>query len=357
MLLLAESPYLGGITSHLLSIVRAFRDSPRFDICLATLPGRRPDTTLIDQCRTLGISIHVLPMAAPFDVRVRRELRDFLTHHAIDLVHTHNYRATFLGHWSGVPVPVVATCHGMAVDAPWRLKAWQWAERRAMRRQVATVACSEFVRDALIRHGLVPERVRVVHNGFAPPDTPYRPLSRSLLDIPEDRLVVLYVGRLVEGKGIALLIDALADGKDATGLILGDGPLRGTLEAGARSVNADVRFAGAIADPTPYYAIADVVALPSRMEALPMTLIEAAAFGKPCVACRVGGVPEVVEDGRTGMLVDMDDVAAIRTALAAYRDPGLREAHGQAARARWRERFSLEVMARRLAEVYDTAMA
>ncbi|MDQ1256207.1 MAG: hypothetical protein QG656_803, partial [Candidatus Hydrogenedentes bacterium] len=135
-------------------------------------------------------------------------------------------------------------------------------------------------------------------------------------------------------------------------LIAGDGPLRAKLEEQARASGADVRFLGLQIEPGPFYTLADVVVLPSAMEALPMTLIEAAAYGKPVVASAVGGILEVVRDGETGFLTPPGDVPQLRRALERCKDPELRATLGRQAQTRWQTHFSLARFSEKLVAVY-----
>jgi len=132
--------------------------------------------------------------------------------------------------------------------------------------------------------------------------------------------------------------------------------LRESLEAHAQALNADARFVGFVAEPAGLYRLADVVALVSEMEAFPTVLLEAAAYGKPVVASRVGGIPEIVADGVTGIVVAPGNVTAVGAALERLQDAGLREGMGVAAHTAWRERFSGAQMAAALARVYDEAL-
>lgn len=352
VLLLAESPYFGGITSHLFSILDAFKDRDDFDLVLATLPGRRDDATLLDWARKRGQPVHVLPMAWAYDPRVFAALRRLVRSAAIDLIHTHNYRATLVADFARTGKPVINTFHLMVTEPSLRLKAWQWAELRAMRRHRLTIACSDFVRDWLIASGHLPGHVRTIHNAFAPPDPPAPPVTRDELHVPEDRLVVLYAGRLVQRKGVGLLLEALAGMPDVTAVIVGDGPMRAALEQQAAALRVDARFVGPRDDATPFYPLADMVALPSSMEGLPMGLIEAAAYGKPAVATPVGGTPEIVRDGETGLLVPYGDVQRLRDALDRCRDATFRETLGQQARAHWQAHFTPARLAEELAAAY-----
>jgi len=131
-------------------------------------------------------------------------------------------------------------------------------------------------------------------------------------------------GRLEEQKGQDVLLDALAEvrrrGLEFVAVLAGDGSLRPALEQRARTLGleANVRFAGQVEDLGPLLGAADVVALPSRWEGMPLVLLEALARGRPVVASAVGGVPEVVTDGEHARLVPPGDVAALATALETF---------------------------------------
>lgn len=351
---LAESPYFGGIAAHIRSVVRAFRDRPGVTVSVATLPGRRDDRWLFD---ALGeTNVHEVPMAGRFDFAAAGRLRDYVAHERFDVVHTHNYRSTLLAAHARLPVPVVNTSHGMVVDPSLTLRAYRWAELRAMRKLRATVAVSDFVNRWLMSKGVSGEQVRTIHNGYEP-EADGRTLERSKLGVPGGATVYLFVGRLAHGKGIREFIDALRGIEQAFAVVVGDGPLRKDSEAVAHAGRVAAHFAGVQRDVSPYYRLANVVVLPSRMEALPMTLIEAAAFGKPVVASNVGGIPEIVVDGETGLLVNVRDHAQLHDALCKLTDTSLHAKFGHAAQARWRERFSLDRMANSLESLYRDVLA
>ncbi|MCX5772463.1 MAG: glycosyltransferase family 4 protein [Candidatus Hydrogenedentes bacterium] len=354
VLLLADSPYFGGITTHLMSIARSMAGSP-FEICMATLPGRRDDTALIDACRREKTPIHEFRMSHAFDLAVLSQLRRHVVENGIRLVHTHNYRATLLARLARAPVPIVNTCHGAAAERSLRVKGWQWAELMAIRRNRLTIACSDYVRRWLEARGLNGGRIRTIRNGYAAP-ADVKPVTRAEAGVPEPDLLAFYAGRLCDGKGLEYLVDAVSGMAGVTVLIAGDGPQRAELERRAQAAGSRVRFLGQMADPGPFYRLADVVVLASRMEALPMTLIEAAAFGRPSIATGVGGVPEVVEPGESGLLVGYGDVNGLRDALEQMKDMGTRESMGGRARQIWEERFTPERFAEELSKAYAEAL-
>lgn len=355
VLILADTPYIGGITSYVIAAAEALREKGGAEAVLATLPGRRDDATLMEQARARGLEVHTFAMRHRFDLAARGPIRDFARAERIDLIHTHDYRAHWLLHNApGLP-PVVSTCHGIVTSGPLRTRLWQRGALHAMRGHRRVIAVSEAVRRELLARGLDPARVKTVYSGYSRPEG-VTPADRGALGIPDGRLVVLYCGRLVEEKGVRYLIEAMEGLVDVALLIAGTGPAEGALKTAARNAFVAAVFTGAVTQPAPLYALADVVALPSASEALPMTLVEAAAWGKPALATRVGGTPEVVEDGATGMLMAHSDVSALRDALCALRDPALRARLGAAARARWQERFSPERFGEGLAEVYREAL-
>ena len=356
VLVVADSPYFGGVASHVLAIHDAFRGHDRFEILLVTFSGRREDHALLQAAREQDVPIHVFPMSSTFDARVLGALRRFLAEARVDLIHTHGYRGTLLCALVARRVPMTSTCHGEAVAAGLRLRAWQWARLRSMRRRPLTIACSGHVRRWLIARGFGASAVRTIHNACALPDDDNDAVTRAALAIPDDAFLPAYLGRLAPGKGLEHLIDSLANASNTVALVVGDGPLRPALEARARARGVDARFVGTTAQPEPYFNLADVVVLPSKMEALPMTLIEAAAYGKAAIATRVGGIPEVVDDAESGILFDYGDEAALRDALAQCRDPATRQRMGERAHRVWLERFSLPRMARDLAQAYDDVL-
>ncbi len=354
VLLLADSPYFGGISTHLMSVARSMAGSD-FEILMSTLPGRRGDVALIDACQRAAIPIREFQMTHAFDLAILDQLRRHVAENHVRLVHTHNYRATLLTRLARLSVPVVNTCHGQVAENSLRVKAWQWAELKAMRRNSLTIACSDYVKGWLHERGLDPSRIRTVRNSYAPPAEVVE-ITRAEASVPESDLLAFYAGRLCDGKGLEHLVEAASALAGVTVLVAGDGPLRADLESRTKALRAPVRFLGQITEPAPYYRLADVVVLPSRMEALPMTLIEAAAFGRPSIATRVGGVPEVVEGGGSGLLVDFGDVKALRAALERMKDVEVRESMGRRARQVWEERFTPARFARELSEAYSEAL-
>ncbi len=178
--------------------------------------------------------------------------------------------------------------------------------------------------------------------------------------MPDEATVCISVGRLVPVKGHADLIrgfaHALSEQEDLVLLLAGDGELRDELTAlvAELSLGDRVRFLGWRDDTADLLAGSDIFVLPSLNEGLGLVLIEAMAANLPVVATRVGGVPEVVEEGQTGLLVEARNPDRISNAiLRLARDRALRERMGRAGRERADEHFSIQATVRRTEQIYN----
>jgi L-malate glycosyltransferase len=209
-------------------------------------------------------------------------------------------------------------------------------------------------------------KVRLVPNGvdlkrFAP--RPPSPSLRAALAVPPSAPVAVSVGRHVPEKGYRHLVDAAAlVERTKPGVhwsLVGDGELRSGLEAQARRLGlaSGVHFPGSRDDVADVLALADVFVLPSESEGFGRVLVEAMAMGRPVVATTVGGIPDVVVDGATGLLVAPADPAALADAVRALLDdPARATALGAAGRARAESTFSLGAHVDAVERVYDEVL-
>jgi glycosyltransferase involved in cell wall biosynthesis len=267
-------------------------------------------------------------------------------------------------------VPLVTTFHGF--DATMRTRellasrkpSWiQYLAKRAelARRGALFIAVSRFILEHLERLGFPAERTRLHYIGVDP-------AAFEEAAEPAREPVVLHVARLVEKKGTRYLLDAFAriapKHADARLVVIGAGPLRAQLarHAAELGIAASVSWLGATAhaDVRAWLRRAALLCLPSctaangDAEGLGQALIEAAASGVPVVATRHGGIPEAVEDGRTGYLVPERDAASLAGALdVLLSSDSLRASFGDAARRFARERFDLHQQTRGLERLYE----
>ena len=202
--------------------------------------------------------------------------------------------------------------------------------------------------------------VRVIPNGIRAEDLELA--GRARRPLGERPPTVLYVGRLRTRKAVAVLLDAFVAVRSqlpqARLVLVGDGEQRQALEAQARrlGLGEEVRFTGALPREqiVAIYAEADVYCLPSLYEGFPVAILEAMAAALPVVSTTVSGIPEAVFPGRTGELVEPEDVAGLARALVALlADEKRARAYGEAGRALLAERFSIEVVTRNYLELWQ----
>lgn len=322
---------------------------------LLVLPTEGP---LLERARASGIPVRVVPLGRSFRADAAVRYSRALRRERVELLHTHSHLAgNVIGRVAGrvAGIPVVAHMHveNALRDDPLG-RAVQVALDDATARLCARIlVVSEATRATLVRQGYPRSRLRVVHNGV---DTTPAPPVR-LAPSP----AVVHVGRLAPVKGQLELIRALPSLAEVTVVLVGRdleqaGEYERVLEREAvrLGVRDRVVFAGARDDVPSVLAGAEALALPSRAEGLPLVVLEAMAQARPVVAAAVGGTPEAVADGETGILVPPGDVDALSRALAdVLHDPERARALGTAGRARVESRFSLEAMTARVLAVYD----
>jgi glycosyltransferase involved in cell wall biosynthesis len=194
-----------------------------------------------------------------------------------------------------------------------------------------------------------PRAIRTVANGVGPRDPSHRTRERARLNVSPDEFVAVLVARLRPEKRIGDFVAAVdrASRSDPRirGIVVGDGPMANELRELATARGAPVTFVGHDPEPTRYMIAANVVVLASDFEALPISLVEALSCGRPCVATDVGGVPEIVEDGRNGLLVPVGEPESMASALVRLSgDADTCARMGERSLTHWRERFSFAGM-------------
>ena len=223
------------------------------------------------------------------------------------------------------------------------------------------VAISEGVRDALLVAGVAAERIHVIPSGveverYQAIDL-LRDAARTRYDLSADTFALVVVGALEARKGQAVLLDAVARLRNPRVRVLcaGAGSLQEALRArcAALGLSAQVVFLGRVDDVTTVLAAADVVVMPSLQEGLGVAAVEAMAAGRPVIASRVGGLPELLDEGMAGVLVPPHDPAALAVAIEGLlRDPARARALGAAGRERVRSRFTTAAMAEATLALY-----
>ena len=257
----------------------------------------------------------------------------------------------------------ITTCHNWLGD-DMKMKSYARLDKVFLNRFDRVVAVSEVIREELVSARIPSEKIVTIYNGidlkrFQCRGEPKK--AKKAFGIQEDFKVVGAVGRLSEEKGHTFLLraarDAILAGENLAFLIVGDGPLRAKLEEQARGQGKgalQIVFAGTRTDVDRLYGLMDVFVLPSLTEGLPMALLEAIASKRPVVATRVGGVPQVIEDGFSGRLVDPGDAKALAGAIRGIlADPKAGRRMAEKAYETVRRTFSADAMVQRYLEVYE----
>jgi sugar transferase (PEP-CTERM/EpsH1 system associated) len=343
-------------------IVEMVRRGPQhgFECAVATLG---PGGDLAGRVQELGGDLFNLGKREGLDWRVPLRLMRLAARWGADLLHAHNEGAGLYAGLAGRlgSRPALCTRHGLSFGAGSRgLRLRRLAGRLCQR----TVCVGrDVLRFASEEDRLPAARLALVYNGVDTevfrPDEEARTFWRKELAIGEQEMAIISVGRLAPEKDYGLLLAALARLQVKTAqaklVLVGEGPQRSALKAQAeeKGLAERVLFLGRRSEVPGLLNAADVFALSSLSEGIPMALLEAMACALPVAALAVGGVPEVVEDGLHGILVQgrrPEDLAAAITRLSEGRQDARRM--GLAARARVLERFSLASMLGAYAGLY-----
>jgi glycosyltransferase involved in cell wall biosynthesis len=365
VLQIIDSLGVGGAEVLLRDLVRGLqRRDYRVTVCYST-PG-----PLVPEMAALGVPTIRLSRLARIDPLLLMGMCRVIHRDLPQVVHTHLFKSDFHGRLaarlSGVPV-IISTLHNS--DA--------WARNPVLGRLYGAtarwadrlIAVSEEVRKyAITRTRVQPEKVVTIPNGvslerFSGQEAAGRAL-RGALSLPVDAPLIGIVGRLMPQKDHSTFLRAAAEmlraEPRARFLVVGDGQLREQLVAQANDLGLAkaVTFCGLRKDIPAVMAALDLLVFSSRWEGLPVTLLEGMAAGRPVAATAVGGIPGVVVDGVTGLLVSPGDPSALAAAcLRVIHDPALGARMGQAGRARVKAHYSIEAMVERTVEQYKNLLS
>ena len=358
-----ESLDVGGLERMVLSLAawQAARGAAVRIICLFH------EGAWAGEARARGLDVVGIGKQRGLDLHALRRLRIALRPWRPDVLHTHNAVAHYYTAAASLGLDrarMVNTRHGMGeagggrrLDALYRL-----SMRRA---DVAVAVCQAACRRFVATGAFAPAKAAVVRNAADIARAPVRNAAareRLLMSLgrPSHAMVVGAVGRLSAIKNHALLLRAARlvrqRGQAIELVIVGDGPERASLQsmATALQIGDCVHLVGWRDDVASLLAGFDVLAMPSRSEGYSLAMVEAAAAALPLVATAVGGNPEIVQQGKTGLLVPDDDAPALADALARLAsDVGLRERLGDAARQWALAHAGLDAMGHAYAALYE----
>ena len=322
---LMEALSVTGPAKNLMAVARALAAAtpPAAKIRVVTFVRDGGSYGFIDSLHAAGIEVDAIRERRRFDLAVIPQLRDLVRLRRPDLIQTHNIKSHFLVRLGGIHrrLPWIAFAHGYTAEDG-KVRLYNQLDRWSLRGADRVVAvCEAFAADLRAR-GVGGERIMVRHNSISPlpPADPGAVTElREKLGIPAGAVVWLAVGRMSPEKGHADLLEAIAAlQRDAAMpdfrlVLVGDGPDRKRVQDLRKKLlrPAQVILAGSTSKVPLYYALADALVLPSHSEGSPKVLLEGMISGLPIVATRVGGVPELAEDGATALLVPARDIPAM----------------------------------------------
>ncbi len=370
---LRSSAHFVGLERLLLQLVEPMRRKGyeiEFLVLYRKRKGMPPVHPLVEEARRRGIKAEQVEDRSRFSPAIISHIAHRLREGRFSLLHTHDYKTDLLGliaaRWVGVRN--VATVHGY-VPVSRRVTAYKIMDLFALRFFSKVLTVSVGLHQQLISAGVPERKVLIAPNVIDVQEFTSRLSSvnrdlRRQLGIPEDSHVVSVIGRLIVGKGHRCFLESVQRILDTLPgtrfLIVGDGPLGEELRnfSVALGIQPAISFLGFREDIADLMAISDVIVLPSLEEGSPYVLLEALSLAKPVVATRVGGVPEMVEHGETGLLVPPGDpVQLAKAILHLLRNPEEARRLGRRGREVIIQRFCIERLVRKLAEVYREVLS
>jgi glycosyltransferase involved in cell wall biosynthesis len=358
---LIATNFFGGpekqIIQHLMRIKQG-----KFAILLISFIERSMPNELLDAARKRKIPTRDLYTWNPFNPKVIFDLISILRREEIDILCTHGYKSDIIGRIASwiLRIPQIVFSRGWTEENK-KIKLFEGLDRWFIRFADHVVAVSEGQKEKLLKLQMIPERISVIHNGIDLDSIKIESKNsiRSEIGINGNSYLVVSAGRLSPEKNFGGLIEAAKivteRNKDITFIVFGEGFLRKELEQKILDIGLKNKFLfpGFRKDFLSVLKEIDIFVLPSFTEGLPNVLLEAYALGKPVVATKVGGNPEIVLDGETGFLVSVQDTGKLaERILELAQEPNLRKEMGKKGCKYIKENFNFDIQTKKLKKLY-----
>jgi glycosyltransferase involved in cell wall biosynthesis len=362
-----DAPVVTGPARGLIHLGRQLPPSVRLHVAILRGRGAGPIPRL-DDLAGGGLTVHELPELGAFDPTLFARAVLLARRIGAGVVQSHSYKphVLALAVRAATGAPWIGHHHGWTAEND-KVRLYHRVDGFTMPRAERVVAVAESARDIVVREGVSAGRVVVIPNAVDAADLradETRDAARAALGLPLGRTVACVVGRLSHEKGQDVALRALAQVRDAgADLVLafaGDGPDREALVALTRTLDLDDRvvFLGHQKRVGLVYRASDLLVMPSRSEAMPNALLEAMTVSLPVVATRVGGVPEVADDGAHILIVPPDDPVALADAvLDCLTDPAAADRRAVRALQRAIDRHDPRRRAERYVDLYESVLA
>lgn len=355
---------IGGGESHLLSLVQNLNRSEFAPIVLSFTDG-----PMIGKLREMDVNAQIIHTEKPFDIGKWRQVKQFIRNNNVDIIHAHGTRANSNIIWAArsLGIPVIYTIHGWSFhqDQNWLVKNIRiLGEKYLTNKSDLNISVSASNQQSGQKF-ISSFKSVVVNNGIDQqkfdPGKQYRDI-RQELNIPKDKLLVLFVARFTSHKQPISLIKAFQKAAEVNPemhlLMVGEGDER----LAAEKIITESRLENKITlqpfrqDVPDLLAAADIFVLPSLWEGLPIGLLEAMAMGKAVIASEVDGTVEIVQHNKNGLLINTVDLVneLAQSLLLLSQDAPLRDSFGREAIKTVKDRFNASVMTREIEKIYTT---
>jgi len=357
ILYLTTDSRVGGAEKNIITLVTHLNKDKYESRVVALLSGGE----LIERLRGCGIKVECLGMRSKFDLRVCFRLYRLIKDNKIDILHTYLFHANILGRIVGRLARVPVIISSIRVMERRRYHLWiDWLTNWMVDRE--TCVCEAVTKFAIEKGNIRAEKLMTIPNVI---DAQQYDLNIDLekkkreLGVEANYPILGVVARLDEQKGHIYLLRAMPrimeEYPAAALLVIGDGPLRKNLEnfCSKLEITKQVKFLGVRDDIKDIMALIDVFILPSLWEGMPNVLLEAMALKRPIVATRVGGVEELIEDKKSGILVAPADEKSLAEAIVhILASPDRGKVLGELAKKEVERRFTVEAMLRKIEGLY-----
>jgi glycosyltransferase involved in cell wall biosynthesis len=295
-----------------------------FDVWIGAFNDKRdPHLEIIEMAKKNNIQTVTFDCAGRFDLKTIGAIRKFITKNNMELVHAHGYKSNLYALAAGINTKLkkITTCHNWLAENT-KMRIYEQIDKLFLKSFDKIVAVSEQIKTQVLKAGVDIKKVALINNGIdlASFKLPLA-LKRTDFNIGNDEKIAGTVGRLTKEKGHCYLLAAAADAlrvvPELKILIVGEGPLKKTLQAQARDLKIEdkVIFTGIRDDIPQLLKLMDVFVLPSLIEGMPLALLEAMAAKVPVVTTDVGAVSSIVKDEVSGLLIPPRDSKAMSEAM------------------------------------------
>lgn len=298
-------------------------DKKEFNLIIGLfLLNKEKKNIYLDEAIKRGIPIVPIRASHQYDPLIFLKISKFIKDNNIHIIHSHEYKSDIIGFFLAKlhRIPIVTTLHGW-ISNSFKSKCYISMQKFLLRYFNVVIAVSSKIRDDLIKVGVPEEKIRLIYNAIVvekyQPSNNYNNLLRNKIKLPQGAVLIGNIGRLSPEKGQKDLLMAakkiIETNQNVYFFIIGDGPDRSSLEKLSSELNISdkVFFMGHLKDMREVYQDLDIVALTSHTEGFPNVILESLCMEKPVIATAVGGVPEIIENNITGLLVPPQSPEAI----------------------------------------------